>query len=88
MIKWLGKKKLCSYANTFSIPVTVAINESFGVTPLKALFDSRKMRDKTFYFTPTFDQFDLIKKHLKYLQLLTSRVQDCLGFTREAAFYP
>ena len=25
MIKWLGKKMLCSYAYTFSTPVTVAI---------------------------------------------------------------
>ena len=40
------------------------INESFGVTPLKALFDSRKMRDKAFSFTPTFDHFDLKKKPL------------------------
>ena len=38
------------------------INESFGVTPLKALFHGIKMRDKTFYFTPILDQFDLTKK--------------------------
>ena len=49
-------------------------NKSFGVTPLKALFHSKKMGDKTFSFTPTFHHFDLIKKTLILLTAQKTRL--------------